>query len=67
MAPGHHRRVRLRDLRIVGEHVPDIDAYVSSALTRLGVDGVLGYDFFEHFAAVHWCPHRRQIVLGRRQ
>lgn len=64
LAPaGSQRRVTLHDLRIDGQRVPAVDAYVSAAVSRLGVDGILGLDFFELFTAIHWYPRTRRVVL----
>ena len=57
------RRAVLRDLRIAGQRVADLEVRVSVAPTRLGVDGILGLDFFEQFEAVLWYPRTGQVTL----
>lgn len=38
--------VLLRDVRIVGQSVPDLTVHVGAAANLLRVDGILGLDFF---------------------
>jgi len=58
-APG----LRLTDLRIAGQPVPDLDVVPSLAPSRLQVDGFLGLDFFEQFDVVEWRPASRTMRL----
>jgi len=60
----HGRRFRLTALRIRGQSLADLDVIVSTALTRLRVDGVFGLDFFERFAGVYGEPHTNLVVLS---
>lgn len=60
---GRQTRVLLRELRIDGQPILDVEVSMSPAIGRLGVDGILGLDFFEQFDAIHWYPRTRQVVL----
>lgn len=42
----------LRDLRIPGQPVPDVEVRVGPAARFLQVDGVLGFDFFAKFSKI---------------
>jgi hypothetical protein len=64
--PDARRGADLHGVRIAGHPVPAFRVYVSAFVNRLSVDGVLGLDFFEQFAAVHWYPHSHRVVLSRR-
>lgn len=57
------RRFLVRDLRIAGQPIPDLEVRVSAAMVRLGVDGILGLDFFEQFELVQWHPRTRRVIL----
>jgi hypothetical protein len=50
------RGLRLSDLRIVGQPIPDLIVTPSLAPSRLNVDGFLGLDFFSQFDLVEWQP-----------
>jgi hypothetical protein len=56
-------RLRLTDLRIAGQSVPDLDVVPSLAPGRLQIDGFLGLDFFEQFDIVEWRPKARMMRL----
>jgi hypothetical protein len=56
-------RLKLTDLRITGQAVPDLDVVHSLAPGRLQVDGFLGFDFFEKFDVVEWRPKTRLLRL----
>lgn len=60
---GNARRAVLRDLLIAGQPVPDLEVRISQVVARLGVDGILGLDFFEQFASVLWLPRTGQMTL----
>lgn len=55
------RSASLRDLRIQGQAIPDLDVLVSSTLRR--VDGVLGLDFFRNYRTVEFDTRNFRIVL----
>ena len=55
------RRCSLRDLRIQGQTIPDLEVLVSSTLRR--VDGVLGLDFFRNYRSVELDTSNLRIVL----
>lgn len=55
--------VLLQQLRIRGEPIPDLPVLVGASVTRLGVDGILGFDFFEQFEEVRWNPRTQFMVL----
>ena len=57
------RRVVLRDLQIAGRSVPDLTVRISEAVARLGVNGMLGFDFFEQFDSVLWMPRTGWLTL----
>ena len=57
------QRFVVRDLRIAGQTVPDLDVRVSAATIRLRVDGILGLEFFGQFELVQWYPHTRRVTL----
>jgi hypothetical protein len=65
--PASGNRIRLRNLRIDRQPVPDLDVTVSVAVTRLRVDGVLRLDCFEQFVGVHWEPHTHRVTLFSRE
>ena len=52
LAAADARGLVLRDLRIVGQPVPDLAVRVGPAPSLLAVDGVLGFDFFAKFGRV---------------
>jgi hypothetical protein len=56
-------RLRLTDLRIAGQAVPDLDVVPRLAPGRLQVDGFLGFDFLEQFDIVEWRPKSRVMRL----
>ena len=56
-------RLRLTNLRIAGQPIPDLDVVPSRAPDRLQVDGFLGLDFFELFDVVEWRPKARLMRL----
>ena len=58
--------VLLRDLRIVGQRVPDVTARVGAAPSLLRVDGILGFDFFEQFRRIIFDTQTRWIILSNR-
>jgi hypothetical protein len=53
----------LGDLRIVGQGIPDLAVRVSAAPTRLRVDGILGFDFFQQFSEIIWQPASHEVTL----
>lgn len=55
--------MKLTDLRIAGQPVPDLDVVSSLAPSRIQVDGFLGLDFFELFDVVEWRPKARLMRL----
>ena len=55
------RRCSLRDLRIQGQSIPDLEVLVSSVLER--VDGILGLDFFRNYPTVEFDTRNFRIVL----
>ena len=57
------RNVPLRQLRIAGQPIPDLHVRVSDTVTRLGVNGVLGLDFFTRFESVQWIPRTGRLTL----
>jgi hypothetical protein len=50
------RGIRLRDLRVSRQPIPDLIVTPSLAPSRLNVDGFLGLDFFSQFDLVEWQP-----------
>lgn len=56
----------LRDLRIIGQRVPDVTVGVGAAAGFLRIDGILGFDLFERFQRVVFEPATRQLTLVRR-
>jgi len=61
----HGARFPLRDLSITGARVPDIEVHVGGAATLLRVDGILGFDFFEHFAEIRFNTRTFVMTLAR--
>ena len=53
----------LRDLRIKGHEVPELQVRVSGAPDIAEVDGVLGLDFFANFTDVRWTPGINTVIL----
>ena len=53
----------LRDLRIQGQTIPDLDLPVSAVVER--VDGVLGLDFFRNYRSVEFDPRTFRLTLRR--
>jgi hypothetical protein len=56
----------LRGLMIGGERLPELDAQVSAATTLLGVEGMLGLNFFRQFSSVHLDVDQRTLTLELR-
>lgn len=56
---------RLRDLRIVGHSVPDVDVRLGLAAAVLGVDGILGLDFFKLFAGIYVDMRTFDVTITR--
>jgi len=52
LAPAGAGALILRDLRIVGQPVPDLAVRVGPAPRLLAVDGILGFDFFAKFSRI---------------
>ena len=57
------RALTLRDLRIEGHPIPDVTVRVAPITRILGVDGILGFDFFEHYAGVYFDTRSRRLTL----
>jgi hypothetical protein len=55
--------ILLRNLRIMGQDIPDMAVRESSSPTRLHVDGLLGFDFFQQFSEIIWQPIEQQVTL----
>ena len=53
LQPVSGRRYRMSGLRIAGYPVADLDVRVGPTAAILGVDGLLGLDFFTQFSAIH--------------
>ena len=53
----------LRDLRIVGQPVPDVAVHVGTAASILRVDGILGYDFVQQFSRIIFETRTRWVTL----
>ncbi len=63
LSPIGNDRYLLRNLRITSQPVPDLEVEVNPAITHLGVDGMLGLDFFATFQEVRWKPATGEITL----
>jgi hypothetical protein len=57
------RRLWLRGLRIAGHPVPDMEVRVSQLAVQLRVDGILGLNFLDHFAAIRYEIATRRVTL----
>ncbi len=57
--------IRLSDLRIDGHPVPDLDVRVGLAASVIGVDGILGFDFFGSFAGIYMDTTTFEVTLTR--
>ena len=53
----------LRNLTIAGQQRPDLAVLVDPGITRLKIDGMLGFDFFERFEEVRWNPRTKLVTL----
>ena len=63
LTPSGNDRYLVRNLRIDGQPVPDLEVEASPGVARLGVDGVLGFNFFTKFGEVRWKPATGEITL----
>ena len=59
------RHYLLHDLTIQGQPVPDLAVGLSPRVTQLGVDGLLGLNFFGLFTEVHCHVPSLRITLSR--
>lgn len=59
----HGHEVVLRQLQIQGQPIPDLPVQVDAGIARLGIDGILGLDFFEQFEEVRWQPRTNVVTL----
>jgi hypothetical protein len=57
------RALTLRDLRIEGYPIPDITVRVAPITRILGVDGILGFDFFENYTGLYFDVRARRLTL----
>ncbi len=57
----------LRDLRIVGQPVPDVAVRVGAAANLLRVDGILGFDFFGRFRHIGFDTQTRRMTLSQHE
>jgi hypothetical protein len=62
---GRPARMVLRDLRLAGQPIADLEVSVGSAATLLRVDGILGFDFFQHFAEIRFDTRTFVMTLVR--
>jgi len=63
LAASEGRTVVLRDLRIEQQRSPDLPVRVSPLTRILGVDGILGFDFFENYTGVYFDIRARRLTL----
>jgi hypothetical protein len=59
------RHYLLRDLTIQRQSVPDLRVGLSPRVTQLGVDGLLGLNFFGLFTEIHCHVPSLRITLSR--
>jgi hypothetical protein len=55
----------LSDLRIVGQAIPKVAVRVGATASLLGLDGILGYDFFGKFRRISFDTETRLLTLSR--
>lgn len=53
----------LKDLRIEGVPISELEVRVSLAPQVLGLDGMLGMNFFEPYAEIRWDVRAHQLIL----
>ena len=65
LGPVRGRHYLLRNLTIQGQSVPDLRVGLSLRVTQLGVDGLLGLNFFGLFTEIHCHVPSLRITLSR--
>ncbi len=61
--PQQRPRYVLRSWSIQGQPIPDIIVRVSTRVTQVGADGVLGLDFLGRFTDIHFHVPTRVLTL----
>jgi hypothetical protein len=64
-AGDRQRRLVVRELRIVGQPIPDVEVRSSRLPDVLRVDGLLGLDFLERFATVRYDTATHRVTRTR--
>ena len=65
LVPQGGRRFVLRDLRIEGQLVPDLEVRLGLTATFFQFDGGVGADFLRHFAEIHVDLRTLVVTLTR--
>lgn len=58
-------RYLMTNLNIKGNRVADLVIEASAGPSLIGVDGILGDNFFRQFASIRWDPHSNLITVVR--
>jgi len=59
------RRYVLRDLRVQGQRIPDLNLRMSRRATQVGAAGILGIDFLGQYTDIHFHVPTMRLTLSR--